>query len=304
MIVVVVTEEGYLNPVSAIDVTGGTNQGIMVGNQQVGSGSTEQNVEMWRIMESDISDGVNTIKVHFGSTPSGAGLSLMSFFGVKQQPEEAEVSNVITSYHVIATEITTLTPGSLIVSAAGHGQTNSLYMSHGLGQIERHNYDIPSAGQAVTTEIKALVGPDIQTHIKSSSANRQAQYVASFAPSIGPSTETTNVTPRVHVGDLDITNSGNNRWTGLVTITTHQDGDKPISGVVVSGNWSGGSDRFDSCATDSAGQCQVSQRTRGDSLTFTVNNISGGVVYAAAANHDSESDSDGTSITINKNGLS
>ena len=181
MIMVVSTEEGNLNPIQSIDISGGASQGILVGTQQVGSGSVEQNVEMWRIMESDISDGANTITVHFTSTPSDAGVSLMSFSGVSQQPEEAKASNTVTSNASISTQITTLTDGSLIVSAVGHGQTDTLYISHGPDQVERHNFVIPSAGHAVTTEIKYSAGSDVQSHTLSSSANRQAQYVASFA---------------------------------------------------------------------------------------------------------------------------
>ncbi len=182
MIIVTVTDEGYLNPVTSVDITGGTSQGVLVGKKQNGSGSTEQNVEMWRIMESDISDGVNTITVHFTSKPLDAGVSLMSFSGVKQQPEEAEISNVVINNASIQTSITTLTDGSLIVSAVGNGQGSGTYTSHGTGQTERHDFAIPSAGQGVTTEIKAIAGLDVQSHTYSKSANRQAQYVASFAP--------------------------------------------------------------------------------------------------------------------------
>ncbi|MBM2819198.1 MAG: glucose dehydrogenase [Nitrosarchaeum sp.] len=182
MIIVTVTDEGYLNPVTSVDITGGIGQGILVGKKQNGSGSTEQNVEMWRIMESDISDGVNTITLHFTSKPLDAGVSLLSFSGVKQQSEESEISNVVINNASIQTSITTLTDGSLIVSAVGNGQGSGTYTSHGTGQTERHDFAIPSAGHGVTTEIKAIAGLDVQSHTYSKSANRQVQYVASFAP--------------------------------------------------------------------------------------------------------------------------
>jgi hypothetical protein len=182
MIIVAVTDEGYLNPVTSVDVTGGTGQGILVGKKQVGSGSTEQNVEMWRIMGSNISNGVNTVTLHFTSIPTDAGVSIMSFSGVKQQPEESEISNVVTNNASIQTSITTLTDGALIVSVVGNGQGGGTYTSHGIDQIERHNFAIPSAGQGVTTEIKVTAGLDVQSHTYSKSANRQAQHVASFAP--------------------------------------------------------------------------------------------------------------------------
>ena len=182
MIIVVSTEEGSLNPVGSVDITGGVNQGVLIGNQQVGSGSTEQNVEMWRIMESDISDGAQIITINYPSAPEKAGISVMSFSGVKQQPEESENSNTVTSNDTISAEISTLSDGALIVSAVGHGHNNNLYESYGSDQIERHNFSIPSAGQGVTTEIKNSAGQDTQIHTLTSSANRQAQYVAVFAP--------------------------------------------------------------------------------------------------------------------------
>ena len=142
MIIIVSTVEGPLNLIDSIDITGGTSQGILVGTQQVGSGSTLQSVEMWRIMEADISDGVNTVTINYDGTPSDAGITLLSFSGIKQQPEEAKVFNSVTTDPVISTEITPLTDESLIVSAVGHGKTGVTYALYGADQIERSNFAI------------------------------------------------------------------------------------------------------------------------------------------------------------------
>jgi hypothetical protein len=76
-----------------------------------------------------------------------------------------------------------------------------------------------------------------------------------------------------------------------------------FSNVNVSGNWSGGSSGTSNCTTDDQGKCQVSKRTRGESLTFTVTGISGnGSEYVPNENHDQDGDSNGISITINKDG--
>jgi len=107
--------------------------------------------------------------------------------------------------------------------------------------------------------------------------------------------------PYVHVHDLDIKNKDGDGLKAQVKIKVNKENDKPISGVVVSGTWSGGSTNSVSCTTDSKGKCKITQRTEADSLTFTVDDISGGVVYVPDANHDRDRDSDGTSITINKN---
>ncbi len=114
---------------------------------------------------------------------------------------------------------------------------------------------------------------------------------------------TVNPTSKVHVGDLDITKSGKNNWTGRVTITVHQDNDTSFAGVNVAGDWSGGSSGTSNCVTDLLGQCQVTKKTRGDNLTFTVTGISGNSAeYVASYNHDPDEDCLGTSITIYKDG--
>ena len=105
----------------------------------------------------------------------------------------------------------------------------------------------------------------------------------------------------IHVGDLDATASGNKRWTATVTVTVHDSLYAEVAGVTVSGTWSDGS--IGSCVTDDFGQCSTARITKELSLTFTVDSLSNGEdTYDAGANHDPDGDSDGTSITINKDG--
>ena len=108
--------------------------------------------------------------------------------------------------------------------------------------------------------------------------------------------EPTPNTP-VHLEDLQITKSGNKRWSATVTVTVFNDSQSPVLASTVSGVWSGSSSGSASCNTDSSGQCQIIKSTKGDTLTFTVNNISGtGMTYESQANKVP------TSITINKDG--
>jgi len=188
VIIVGSTEEGDLNPIVSIDVNAGTSQGILVGTEQVGSGATEQNVEMWRIPETAIPDGATTVTVtiNYTSEPSDAGVSLTSFSGVKQQAPDAVATGVVTSSDTVSVTVTTQNAGSLLFSIVGTGQGGGDYLSHGADQIERHDFTVPSAWQAVTTEIKAVAGPDTQLHVYNSDANRQAQVVGVFAPAAPP----------------------------------------------------------------------------------------------------------------------
>jgi len=110
-------------------------------------------------------------------------------------------------------------------------------------------------------------------------------------------TITVNPTNKVHLENLEITNSGNKRWTGKVTITIFGENDNSVYEATVLGTWSGGSSGIASCVTDSTGQCKVSKSTKGDSLTFTVDDIS-----ATNVTYDSNANNVNNSITINKDG--
>jgi hypothetical protein len=108
----------------------------------------------------------------------------------------------------------------------------------------------------------------------------------------------------IHVGDLDVSKTGKNNWHARVVITVHDEGDSTVSNISVSGDWSGDSSGSSNCVTDEFGQCEVSQSTRGEIQTFTVTGLTGSNhEYDDTANHDSDGDSDGTVITIYKDGM-
>lgn len=115
-------------------------------------------------------------------------------------------------------------------------------------------------------------------------------------------TVSNTVSQTMHIGDLDGTKSGRNRWTATVTITVHDGSHTPLSGVTVQGNWSNGG--TSSCTTGSTGTCQVSKSniaSTTSSVTFTITGLTkSGFTYQSGANHDPESDSNGTAITITK----
>jgi hypothetical protein len=107
----------------------------------------------------------------------------------------------------------------------------------------------------------------------------------------------------MHVGDLDGTKlSMFNSWTAQVTITVHDQNHTPLSSVTVSGNWSNGG--TSSCTTGTNGTCQVTKSRIPNTttiVTFSISSLSkSGYTYTSGSNHDPESDSNGTSITIIK----
>ncbi len=112
--------------------------------------------------------------------------------------------------------------------------------------------------------------------------------------------------PGIHIGDLDgsVINAGKN-WQARATVRVHDENENLVSGALVSGTWSGGTSGNGSCTTSGSGVCTVtssSMRKNRSSATFTVNNVSDGGVsqYNFADNHDPDSDSNGSTITIAK----
>ncbi len=180
IIVSTADEDPTPDDIDSIDVNENTDVGILVGREDVVTG-TGQQVELWRIMESDITTGSNTITINYSSSISGGGITVMSFSNVSQQAEESENSATATETSNVSAIVTTQTDGALIVSVVGNGQGGS-YISHGTDQIEQADFNPSSAAMSVTTEIKTIAGSDTQSHTSSSSANRHAQYVGVFAP--------------------------------------------------------------------------------------------------------------------------
>jgi len=112
----------------------------------------------------------------------------------------------------------------------------------------------------------------------------------------------------MHVGDLDgsSTNSGRN-WQATVTITIHDQSESPVSGVDVSGVWSGDTTGEGACTTDSSGTCSIESalipKKGTNSAILSVTGASHATLtYDETGNHDPDGDSSGTAIQVNKDG--
>jgi hypothetical protein len=93
-----------------------------------------------------------------------------------------------------------------------------------------------------------------------------------------------------HVGDVTGTSEpgSRNKWTASVTVFVHNAAHtNPGSGITVSGSWSDGAKGGASCVTAASGQCTVSKGSlRGNSVTFTVDSLSGtAVTYDSGSSH-------------------
>ncbi len=115
---------------------------------------------------------------------------------------------------------------------------------------------------------------------------------------------TVNITilPGLHVGDLDGSSTvGRTSWTATVTIAVHDAAHKPVNGAIVSAKWEDG--KTGSCTTKK-GLCKLTSNkiwlnTNVNEIDFTVTKING-VDANPLVNHDSDADSNGTTITVRK----
>ncbi len=125
-------------------------------------------------------------------------------------------------------------------------------------------------------------------------------------PGPTPTHTSTPSASTIHSGDLDGSSAldrPTQSWEATVEIEVHNEAEGLVSGAGVSGDWSDGSS--DSCTTDATGRCAITlaglHKTT-TSVTFTVTDIAdGSSMYNAAGNHDSDGDSDGTTIIVVRN---
>jgi hypothetical protein len=109
--------------------------------------------------------------------------------------------------------------------------------------------------------------------------------------------------PRIHVGDIDAsTVKGSGTWSATASIRVDTAGHAPQAGAVVDGVWSFG--QAGSCTTTSLGTCAIGSGSiarKIQSTTFTATRVMyASTVYDPTANHDSDGDSNGTSIVIGR----
>jgi pimeloyl-ACP methyl ester carboxylesterase len=109
----------------------------------------------------------------------------------------------------------------------------------------------------------------------------------------------------MHVGDLDGASANNRKnWSASVTAAIHDAGEGPVAGATLTGSWTGGTSGSSSCVTGANGRCTVSKTglpKKAASVSFTVTSVTRSAwTYTAAANHDPDGDSTGTSISVAK----
>jgi hypothetical protein len=108
------------------------------------------------------------------------------------------------------------------------------------------------------------------------------------------------------VADLDGMSapaSRRGRWQATVSIMVMDNLGGLVDGVVVSGEWSAGTNSFGTCTTGASGTCDISGgilKKNVSSVTFSVTGINGSLTYTPGDNGDPDGDSNGTNITVLK----
>ncbi len=162
-----------------------------------------------------------------------------------------------------------------------------------------HGSVVANADGSVTyTPNAGFAGVDAFTYTASDGAGGTDSATVSVTVGAAPP-----VNP-FHVGDLDrSTQVSGKTWTARVLIRIDTGAHGPLSGAVVTGQWSSGGSGSASCTTGTNGTCQVqlTKLNRGSvaSVTFTVISATRtGSTYTSSANHDPDGDSTGTSILV------
>ena len=110
----------------------------------------------------------------------------------------------------------------------------------------------------------------------------------------------------MHVGDLDGSThvkGKSGKWEAFVTVSIHDEECSILAEATVSGTWSGDTGGSVSGVTGSDGTVTFStgEMTAGSTVTFTVDEVThSSLAYNGEDNHDSDGDSDGTTIEIAK----
>jgi serine protease AprX len=172
----------------------------------------------------------------------------------------------------------------------------------------------PPADTATPTAAPTATPTNIPTVLPTDTPPPADTATPTLPPALSPTntpaplptnTPTSMPAAATHIGDLDGSASGSRlRWNATATILVHDANENPVANATVSGFWSNGTTGTAACITNASGICQIAKSglgSRTTSVRFTVSNVSGSALtYNAAANHDPDGDSDGSSLTIAK----
>ena len=191
-------------------------------------------------------------------------------------------------------------PSNLQATAASTSQINLTWADNSGNE---DNFHVERCTGAGCTDFAPLItlGPNVTSYSNIGlSAETTYRYRVYASNAVGPSgfsnvaDATTGAPPpasTLHVEDLAGSSQrvGGPNWQGTVTVFITSDTGAPVSGAMVTGNWSNGFTGGASCTTGSNGTCSVTTgniHNRNSSVTFTVTNVTESLTYDASANKE------------------
>jgi hypothetical protein len=129
--------------------------------------------------------------------------------------------------------------------------------------------------------------------------------VPTAAPTVAPTPTRKNKKPGMYISDLDGWGviADDTRWHAQVRVIVQDSTGVVVTGALVTGVWSNNAGQQDSCTTNQAGTCILTDnglsRETDPTAAFTVGSVTHtAYTYDPTSNQDPDGDSDGTSIIV------
>ncbi|CAN5170519.1 hypothetical protein BH23CHL1_BH23CHL1_04660 [soil metagenome] len=209
---------------------------------------------------------------------------------------------VFTSQEVVVTSAESQSTASFVHSCDALARTCAFDASQSEGDISGYEWNFGDGSTVAAGEIVS--------HAYSAGGNYTVTLTVANGSGTDDASQNVVLPFTMHVGDLDgslVVDQGGS--TAAVTVTVHDEDDKPTADVTVVGTWSNNVSTEMSCTTDANGVCTIDNGdvvgTQPAGVVFAISGLSHvAYVYDQAANHSPEQgdtdddEGDGTSIVV------
>ena len=177
LIVGVEAENGTAPTITTITYNGVTM--TKIDSEENTSTAVFMHVELWYMLETNLpAAGAHNVVVTAGGTYTDINVGAISIYNAKQQAPEATSKNSSLASDTVATTLTTLTNGDMVVDAVGCGNATASTVAEA---TRRYNQLGSTSEGAGSTRVVAAAGSATNTWTNAG-ANRMDTVMAAFAP--------------------------------------------------------------------------------------------------------------------------